>query len=160
MFYIYIFRQHGSETSTYYYFKYLVFPFKNIRIFSNKQAKETCKYLLFVKPSQNKKTKWNDASITDLWLLGDNSHETWSTVCSHGTWNYLCRSKCKLSFCGWSPLVWPLVLFAFFVCLFKSKNDFQNLFFCFFNLRTFKTEKFTNCIRKIQLISAQELHVF
>ena len=49
---------------------------------------------------------------------------------------------------------------AFFVCLFKSKNDFQNLFFCFFNLRTFKTEKFTNCIRKIQLISAQELHVF
>ena len=44
--------------------------------------------------------------------------------------------------------------------LFKSKNDFQNLFFCFFNLRTFKTEKFTNCIRKIQLISAQELHVF
>lgn len=55
MFYIYIFRQHGSETSTYYYFKYLVFLFKNIRIFSNKQAKETCKYLLFVKPNQNKK---------------------------------------------------------------------------------------------------------
>ena len=54
MFYIYIFRQHGSETSTYYYFKYLVCLFKNIRIFSNKQAKETCKYLLFVKPNQNK----------------------------------------------------------------------------------------------------------
>ena len=89
---------------------------------------------------------------------------TWNLINSMFTCylkiNYLCRSKCKLLFCGWSPLVWPLVLFAFFVCLFKSKNDFQNLFFCFFNLRTFKTEKFTNCIRKIQLISAQELHVF
>ena len=53
---------------------------------------------------------------------------------------------------------WFCLLFLF-VCS-NQKMTFRIYFFGFFNLRTFKTEKFTNCIRKIQLISAQELHVF